>query len=152
MNEEQTPGAHAERVGRVPQLRDGGERLWPGDAGEGYLDAVELVCRRHDVVVLWLDGNHEDIDRLARYPIAPNGLRPIRPNVAPAPRDPVDVARTGVARGRRGRQRRPGEAQHDIGRHSSVPLDLVPVRSRPSRTTATTQVPTRTASIFSSCS
>lgn len=68
----------------VVQLGDFG--LWPGDAGEGYLDAVELACRRHDVVVFWLDGNHEDFDRLARYPIAPNGLRPVRPNVWHLPR------------------------------------------------------------------
>lgn len=60
--------------------------MWPGDSGEGYLDAVELACRRSAVVVAFVDGNHEDFDRLARFPIAPCGLRPLRPHVWHLPR------------------------------------------------------------------
>lgn len=60
--------------------------VWPGDSGEGYLDAVEMACRRHGTDVVFVDGNHEDFDRLARYPVAPCGLRPVRPHVWHLPR------------------------------------------------------------------
>ena len=68
----------------IVQLGDFG--VWPGSTGEGYLDAVEAECRRHGVTVLFIDGNHEDFDRLARYPVAPCGLRPVRPSVWHLPR------------------------------------------------------------------
>lgn len=68
----------------VLQLGDFG--FWHGDAGEGYLDLVELVCRQEGVTVAFLDGNHEDHDRLGRYPLSPNGLRAVRPHVWHVPR------------------------------------------------------------------
>ncbi len=62
----------------VLQLGDFG--FWHGPEGEAYLDAVELACRQAGVAVCWLDGNHEDFHLLTRFPVAPCGLRPVRPH------------------------------------------------------------------------
>lgn len=77
--------AGAAGVPLVLQLGDFG--FWHGDAGEGYLDLVELTCRQEGVTVAWLDGNHKDFTLLRRFPSDPlTGVRPVRPHVWHLPR------------------------------------------------------------------
>lgn len=51
-----------EGVTAVFQLGDFG--LWPGYSGKGYLNAINDATKTTGIKVYWLDGNHEDFDRL----------------------------------------------------------------------------------------
>jgi predicted phosphodiesterase len=54
---------------------------------ELYLDGVNKVCEELDMVVLWVDGNHEDHERLHRVPVDESmGVRVIRDRVIHLPR------------------------------------------------------------------
>lgn len=70
----------------ILQLGDFG--FWvPGLRRDRYLDEIETACVRHDVTVLWVDGNHEFHPGLNELPIDPaTGLRPIRPHIFHLPR------------------------------------------------------------------
>ena len=55
--------AKAEGCNRMVQLGDFG--YWPHfPAGERFMAFVEETCVKHDVMLWWLDGNHENHDRL----------------------------------------------------------------------------------------
>jgi hypothetical protein len=61
-----------------------------GDFGynftDRYLDALDAALRRHAMVLGFVDGNHENFDRLLAVPVAPDGLRYLRERVAHLPR------------------------------------------------------------------
>lgn len=56
--------ASNEGVTAVFQLGDFG--LWPGRPGKSFLNAVNSAAKTTGIQVYWLDGNHEDFDRLER--------------------------------------------------------------------------------------
>lgn len=41
--------------------------IWPGKAGSAYTDAVERACKQYGVRIWFVDGNHEDFTRVARF-------------------------------------------------------------------------------------
>lgn len=54
---------------------------------ERYLDRVNETCEKLDMIVLWVDGNHEDHDRLNAIPVdTETGVRPIRSRIFHLPR------------------------------------------------------------------
>ncbi|WP_018600055.1 metallophosphoesterase [Mycobacterium sp. 155] len=61
-----------------------------GDFGfnftDEYLDALDRALRRHDMVLGFVDGNHENFDRLLAWPVSPDGLRYLRERVIHLPR------------------------------------------------------------------
>lgn len=74
-------------VAGIPLVLQAGDfGFWPGGGGREYLDVLEAACARAGVFVAWVDGNHEWFEKLLLYPIAPNGLRPVRPHVWHTPR------------------------------------------------------------------
>ncbi len=69
----------------VLQLGDFG--FWtPGPDTDRYLDAVNAACEQWNVVLLWVDGNHECFPHLNALPINEIGARPIREHVVHLPR------------------------------------------------------------------
>jgi hypothetical protein len=68
----------------VLQLGDFG--IWPGRAPARYLDKVAARLALRDAVCLFLDGNHDAVPRLLRYPIGSDGLREVRPRLFHLPR------------------------------------------------------------------
>lgn len=64
------------------QLGDFG--IWRGD--ERYLDTMQNDLESRGMHLFFIDGNHEDFDRLYSYPLNEEGLRPIRPNITHVPR------------------------------------------------------------------
>lgn len=80
--------AAAAGVRVLVQLGDFG--LWPGARGRTFLDELNGYARKVGVTIVWLDGNHEDFDQLARYPQLTDGpaagLRPIRSRIWHLPR------------------------------------------------------------------
>lgn len=74
----------AARAGSSVVIPAGDFGVWPRDA---FLDTVEHWAARLGVVVLFVDGNHEDFDYLATFPVDErSGLRVVRPHVLHAPR------------------------------------------------------------------
>ncbi|MDG3016454.1 metallophosphoesterase [Speluncibacter jeojiensis] len=61
-----------------------------GDFGyhfmDSYLDALDAALSAHDMVLGFVEGNHEDFDWLLAQPIADDGLRYLRPRVVHLPR------------------------------------------------------------------
>ena len=51
-----------------------------------YLDALDDTLRRWGLVLGFVDGNHEDFDRLLAYPLADSGLRYLRERIVHLPR------------------------------------------------------------------
>lgn len=41
--------------------------LWPGKGGMDYLDQLNAALLDKDIILVWVDGNHEDFDQLERY-------------------------------------------------------------------------------------
>lgn len=80
--------AKAEGISTIIQLGDFG--FWSGHQGAAYLDTLSSVLTQHDQTLLVVDGNHEDFDLLARFPLVAQGpaagLRPIRPRLWHLPR------------------------------------------------------------------
>lgn len=68
----------------VVQLGDFG--VWSASAGSRFLDHVARVSKQRRVPVLFIDGNHEDFDVLASYPVTASGTRVLRPGVVHLPR------------------------------------------------------------------
>ena len=58
----------------------------PGQGTDSYLAAVNRACVEHNVTLLWVDGNHEDIPTLNSLPLNEDGVRRIRSNVLHLPR------------------------------------------------------------------
>lgn len=64
--------------------------LWPGKGGMDYLDLLNAELLTQDIVLVWVDGNHEDFDQLDRL-VAHNpknqwGQTFIRSNILYSPR------------------------------------------------------------------
>lgn len=61
-----------------------------GDFGyrftDRYLDTLDDTLRRCGLVLGFVDGNHEDFDRLLAYPLADSGLRYLRERIVHLPR------------------------------------------------------------------
>lgn len=61
-----------------------------GDFGynctDEYLDALDEELLLHDMVLGFVDGNHENFDRLYSWPVADDGLRHLRARVVHLPR------------------------------------------------------------------
>lgn len=76
--------AKRDGAGALVQLGDFG--LWPGRAGMRFLHEVSAAAAAVQLPLLWLDGNHEDFDQLATYPVGATGLRRIRPWIWHLPR------------------------------------------------------------------
>ena len=69
----------------VVQVGDFG--VWQGRAGDAFLESVALELQQRDMWLLFVDGNHENFDRLYSFPIDPtDGTRPLRPRLAHLPR------------------------------------------------------------------
>jgi len=70
--------------------RDATVLLHLGDFGynftDTYLAALDDALRRHGLVLGFVDGNHENFDRLLTQPIAADGLRHLRDRVVHLPR------------------------------------------------------------------
>ena len=61
-----------------------------GDFGynftDSYLNALDDALRRHDLELGFVDGNHENFDRLLAQPVAADGLRHLRERIVHLPR------------------------------------------------------------------
>jgi Calcineurin-like phosphoesterase len=70
--------------------RDADVLIHLGDFGynftDEYLDALEEALRGHGLVLGFVDGNHENFDRLLAWPVASDGLRYLRDRVVHLPR------------------------------------------------------------------
>lgn len=67
-------------------LHTGDFGVWSGSGGQFFLKAVSAALVRHNLSLIFVDGNHEDFDLLYEYPINEFGLRPILPRLYHAPR------------------------------------------------------------------
>lgn len=72
------------RAPLVLQLGDFG--LWPGHEGEHYLTELEAHAENLNILIAWVDGNHEDFTQLNATPISDDGLQWQRPHIAHLPR------------------------------------------------------------------
>lgn len=70
--------------------RDANVVIQLGDFGynftDDYLDALDQVLDWHEMVLGFVDGNHENFDRLLGWPIAADGLRYLRDRIVHLPR------------------------------------------------------------------
>jgi len=70
--------------------RDADVLVHLGDFGydftDEYLDALEDALRRHGLVLGFVDGNHENFDRLLTWSVASDGLRYLRDRIVHLPR------------------------------------------------------------------
>ena len=61
-----------------------------GDFGynftDAYLDALDEALRRQGIVLGFVDGNHENFDRLLSWPVSADGLRYLRQRIVHLPR------------------------------------------------------------------
>jgi hypothetical protein len=75
--------AHADR-------RDASTLIHLGDFGydftDEYLDALERTLCDHAMVLGFVDGNHENFDRLLTWPVADDGMRHLREHIVHLPR------------------------------------------------------------------
>lgn len=77
----------AARAGSQVVIQVGDFGVYPDREGNHFLNEVNRWAERTGVPVLFVDGNHEDFDFLASFPIDPaSGLRALRPWVLHAPR------------------------------------------------------------------
>lgn len=51
-----------------------------------HLDRINEACVENEVIVLWVDGNHEDHATLNSIPVSPEGFRRIRSHIIHLPR------------------------------------------------------------------
>lgn len=54
--------------------------------GVRFLDGLEAEVASRGLVWLWLDGNHENHERLLAYPVRDDGVRPVRDHLLHLPR------------------------------------------------------------------
>ncbi|BDD84457.1 hypothetical protein TPB0596_42200 [Tsukamurella pulmonis] len=67
----------------IVQVGDFG--LWPGKWGIEYLDELNRALDDAGVELMWVDGNHDDHDQLAKWPLT-DGVHQIRPRITHLPR------------------------------------------------------------------
>ncbi|WP_167738008.1 metallophosphoesterase [Cryobacterium sp. MDB2-10] len=72
-------------VSVVLQLGDWGV-LWPGRNWQIDLNKLSRTFARHQITLLFVDGNHDWIPRLQGFPIGTHGIRWINENVGHLPR------------------------------------------------------------------
>lgn len=60
--------------------------IWPGHNWDNDIDKLSQRLAARQQSLYFVDGNHEDFPRLYRFPVTPDGLRWIRPNIAHIPR------------------------------------------------------------------
>ncbi|TFD36286.1 hypothetical protein E3T34_01015 [Cryobacterium sp. TMT1-62] len=60
--------------------------LWPGHNWGIDIDKLSRRLKATHQTLAFVDGNHEDFDLLYKFPVADDGLRWIRPNIAHIPR------------------------------------------------------------------
>ena len=78
---------HADRAGSSVVLHTGDFGIWPGRTGEVYLDAVESYLEHAGMILVFVDGNHEDFDQVGHHPRPErHGLACVRPRLYHAPR------------------------------------------------------------------
>ena len=70
--------------------------IWPGSNWDNVVSKLSKRLLARNQSLFFVDGNHENFRRLYRFPIGPDGLRWIRPNIAHVPRG----YRTRLASGR----------------------------------------------------
>lgn len=76
--------AHREFADTILHLGDFG--YWSGGDTEHYLDTLQQALLNDMTFLLWIDGNHEDHERIEDLPSDASGLHPIRPNIWHIPR------------------------------------------------------------------
>jgi hypothetical protein len=76
--------AEAAKADAIVQLGDFG--IWPGPAGQRYLDMLEIALASVDLTCYFIDGNHEDFPQLYGYPLVADGTREVRPHIYHLPR------------------------------------------------------------------
>lgn len=68
-------------------LHAGDFGIWPGPAGRNFLDQLTALLDDLDMSLWFVDGNHEDFDRLLELPIDPStGRRPVTSRIDHLPR------------------------------------------------------------------
>lgn len=78
---------HAARVGADLILQLGDLGYWPDDLqGRNFLRKVEKRLALRGLNLWWIDGNHEDFDRLTALPVGGDGRRQISEHVWHLPR------------------------------------------------------------------
>lgn len=60
--------------------------VWPGEEGAAYLDAIQASCESTGTLLLFLDGNHDDLDQLSAAPRQDSGVAQVRPRIWHLPR------------------------------------------------------------------
>jgi predicted phosphodiesterase len=60
--------------------------VWGGGNWSNRLSRLSNRLSSRQQVLYWVDGNHDDHRRLAKFPVTGEGLRPLRPNVIHLPR------------------------------------------------------------------
>lgn len=60
--------------------------VWPGGNWDNDLDKLSRRLALSGQTLFFVDGNHEDFTRLYKFPVANDGLRWLRPNIAHIPR------------------------------------------------------------------
>jgi len=76
----------AERLNAPVVLQLGDFGLWPGSSGQRYLTRLNSYAKKHQVLVAWIDGNHEDFTQLNETPVDSNGLQWQDTHIAHIPR------------------------------------------------------------------
>lgn len=74
--------AHEEMIRVVLQLGDFG--IWPRDSA--FLNGLNELLEELDMLVFFVDGNHEDFDQLYEYPLQEDGTRLVRSRIFHLPR------------------------------------------------------------------
>ncbi len=78
---------YAASVGATHLLQAGDFGWWPRDpGGQRFLLKVERRLSRHGLNLWWVDGNHEDFERLAARPISEDGRRQVSDHIWHLPR------------------------------------------------------------------
>ena len=77
----------AAKAGSSVVVHTGDFGIWPDGNGRVFLDHVESLLGKHQLTLIFVDGNHEDFDQLDNYPISQqHELRCVRPRLYHAPR------------------------------------------------------------------
>jgi len=78
---------HASEIGADLVLHVGDYGWWPrDDAGQKFIRKVEKRLAERGLDLWWIDGNHEDFDRLDAHPINDDGRRQLSDHVWHLPR------------------------------------------------------------------
>lgn len=76
--------AHEYGTKVVVQLGDFG--IWAGDYGKHFISNLHAELEKNDMMLYFVDGNHENFPLLYTYPIVTDGTRPITDRIVHLPR------------------------------------------------------------------